>query len=235
VDEVLAVGDAEFQKKCLGKMDEITQKEGRTIIFVSHNMGAIEKLCNKCLLLNDGKIVKAGSSKDVISYYLNKEQNLNSVTTFPIKDKPLGQFTKISIINKNNQPSAQIPISEYFFIEMEYEIYKPIKQKGIFINVSIQGDLLFSSSSGDKEGKYRDYEPGKYVTKVTMPAFLFQVGIIYFNIHLSNRSDGKNFIDYVKDLNFEISDRNNPREAIFGSDYLGRISPLLEYKTEKIS
>ena len=52
VDEVLAVGDAEFQKKCLGKMEEVTKQEGRTILFVSHNMSAIEKLCNRCVLLN---------------------------------------------------------------------------------------------------------------------------------------------------------------------------------------
>jgi lipopolysaccharide transport system ATP-binding protein len=235
VDEVLAVGDAEFQKKCLGKMDEITKEEGRTIIFVSHNMGAIEKLCNKCVLLKNGTVVKTGSPRDVIDYYLNKQQNLSSVTVLPKKDKPLGQFTKISILDKDYQPASRIPISEDFFIELEYEIHQPLKQKAIFINFFIQGELLFISTAGDKDGKYRDYEPGKYLTRVSIPSFLFQVGIIYFSVFLTNRSDGKNFVDSVNDQNLEIIDKNNPKSLIFSNDYVGKISPIFNYETKKIS
>jgi lipopolysaccharide transport system ATP-binding protein len=234
VDEVLAVGDAEFQKKCLGKMDEITKEEGRTIIFVSHNMGAIEKLCNRCILLKNGTAIKTGTSKEVIDYYLNKQQNLSSVVTFPKKDKEFGQFTKISILNKDNEPNAQIPISEHFFIEVEYEITQPIKQKAIFINFFVQGELLFQTSAGDKEGKYFDYEKGKYITRINLPSFLLQVGVIYFDAILTNRSEGKNSIDAVRNINFEIIDKNNPKELIYNNDYVGKISPLLDYETKKI-
>ncbi len=86
VDEVLAVGDAEFQNKCLGKMNEITKKEGRTILFVSHNLGAILSLCDKCVLLEKGAIKKVGKTDDVINEYTEKhlaltgsEQNLDEV------------------------------------------------------------------------------------------------------------------------------------------------------------
>ena len=68
IDEVLAVGDAEFQKKCLGKMDDIAKTEGRTIFFVSHNMSAIEKLCTRCVLLKDGKIEMIGKPQAAIIY-----------------------------------------------------------------------------------------------------------------------------------------------------------------------
>ena len=68
IDEVLAVGDAEFQKLCLNKMDSIS-KEGRTILFVSHNLNSIEKLCNKCILLKDGEIIKTGHTRDVLKAY----------------------------------------------------------------------------------------------------------------------------------------------------------------------
>ncbi|MBU1046174.1 ATP-binding cassette domain-containing protein [Patescibacteria group bacterium] len=74
VDEVLAVGDADFQKKCIGKMDEVTKEEGRTILFVSHDMTSIQKLCKKCVLLRDGKIEMIGETREVISKYLENSQ-----------------------------------------------------------------------------------------------------------------------------------------------------------------
>ena len=71
VDEVLAVGDAEFQKKCLGKMGEVSKGEGRTVLFVSHNMGSIKELCNKCILLKNGVIENISNTADIISEYIN--------------------------------------------------------------------------------------------------------------------------------------------------------------------
>ncbi len=73
IDEVLAVGDAEFQQKCLGKMEEITKKQGRTILFVSHNMVTVEQLCTKCILLSKGKVKMIGNTKDVVNAYLNAQ------------------------------------------------------------------------------------------------------------------------------------------------------------------
>ena len=71
VDEVLAVGDAEFQKKCLGKMGDVSKGEGRTVLFVSHNMGAIQNLCNKAIHLKNGQFVNMGVAKNIVSEYLN--------------------------------------------------------------------------------------------------------------------------------------------------------------------
>ncbi len=77
IDEVLAVGDAEFQKKCLGKMDDITKKEGRTILFVSHNMDAVKKLCPKTILIHEGKIKKIGPTEEIISEYHTSNKGLS--------------------------------------------------------------------------------------------------------------------------------------------------------------
>ena len=74
VDEVLAVGDAEFQEKCLGKMKDVSEKDGRTVLFVSHNMGAIQSLCEKCLLLKNGRVQLIGSISDVVSSYIESEK-----------------------------------------------------------------------------------------------------------------------------------------------------------------
>src|SRR4030095_10077881 len=70
IDEVLAVGDMEFQKKCLGKMEEVSKSDGRTILFVSHNLSFISGLCNSAILLNNGSLVKSGKTSDVVSEYI---------------------------------------------------------------------------------------------------------------------------------------------------------------------
>jgi len=82
VDEVLAVGDSEFQKKCLGKMDDITSKEGRTVLFVSHNMTAIKQLCKRCILLEKGQVIVDGPTDEVVGKYEKK------YLIFPIRPRP---------------------------------------------------------------------------------------------------------------------------------------------------
>ncbi|HFC10783.1 MAG TPA: ABC transporter ATP-binding protein, partial [Candidatus Kaiserbacteria bacterium] len=93
VDEVLAVGDAEFQKKCLGKMDEVTKTAGRTILFVSHNISAVQKLCKRCILLEGGKIKMIGDTQDVVAEYTSfNKQNEWSVKT-PKRKTGVGGIT----------------------------------------------------------------------------------------------------------------------------------------------
>lgn len=111
VDEVLAVGDAEFQKKCLGKMEEVSKKSGRTILFVSHNMGAIQNLCKKTILINHGELEMVGETGKVIDYYLNHNKKFNAVTEYPIHDKSGIKITKIALLDSGRNVSAKNPIS----------------------------------------------------------------------------------------------------------------------------
>ena len=85
VDEVLAVGDAEFQRKCIGRMSDISSKEGRTILFISHNMGAVERLCHKGIYLENGRVLYNGEIRDTIACYLGRvsKQNLVSFQARP--------------------------------------------------------------------------------------------------------------------------------------------------------
>ncbi len=99
IDEVLAVGDAEFQKKCLGKMNEIS-KSGRTVIFVSHDMNAIEQLCNKAIILKKGTLAEQGETCTLISHYLNENKN------FSFNQLPLSE--KVDMIECNFQPAEII-------------------------------------------------------------------------------------------------------------------------------
>lgn len=234
VDEVLAVGDVEFQKKCLGKMEEVTKKDGRTILFVSHNLDAIERLCSRTILLKKGEIVKFGETSEVVNYYLNVDRALNAVTEYPMKSELDGQIMRVSILNKDNIPKAQIPIGEKFSIEIDLEIRKFVEKKIMFLYFFYQGELLLFSTEGDKMGKYKDYEPGKYKIRVEIPAFLFQIGAIFLNIGLKHLSDGRHSVDTVKDISIGIINEKNPRESFQGDSYWGKISTILDYKIEKL-
>ncbi|MEO8637378.1 MAG: ABC transporter ATP-binding protein [Candidatus Taylorbacteria bacterium] len=234
VDEVLAVGDTEFQKKCLGKMEEVTKKEGRTILFVSHNTSAIERLCSKTILLQDGKIKKIGKTADVINYYINSGVATNAINEYQIKDRIDAQITKVSILDKDGTPNAKIPVGENFFIEVDLDVRNKLEKKLIFLHFYYQGDLLLFSTEGDSDGKYKDYEVGKYKTRILIPSFLFQIGTIFLMVSLKNLSEASGYVDMVKDIVIDIKNENNPRKKMQGDDYWGKLSCILKYETRKI-
>ncbi|MFC1623653.1 polysaccharide ABC transporter ATP-binding protein, partial [Patescibacteria group bacterium] len=160
VDEVLAVGDAEFQKKCLGKMDEVTKKAGRTILFVSHNMSAIQKICKRCILLEEGEIKMIGETKDVVNNYLNKNRKSSSQATFkyPVDKNKDAQITKISILDKNDKPTSQLPVSEKFSILVDYQFLRDTKNALLVLMFFSYGEIFLHSSEGDSTGKLTNYK-----------------------------------------------------------------------------
>ena len=120
VDEVLAVGDAQFQKKCLGKMEEVG-KEGRTVVFVSHNMGTINVLCNKCILLKDGQIAKYDATSIVVSQYFSVGARQESIEITPqMRNRGDGtvSFKSCSIFSKTGSPKTAFNIGEDIRLEI---------------------------------------------------------------------------------------------------------------------
>jgi lipopolysaccharide transport system ATP-binding protein len=128
VDEVLAVGDSEFQKKCLGKMNDVSKGEGRTVLFVSHNIRSINELCNHGILLEKGKIISLGEIKNVIDCYENINRNLISIfTPFEIPELKL-RVSNIELIPENN--IAIIP-GERLIIKFQIYAKEDIENIGI--------------------------------------------------------------------------------------------------------
>ncbi|HTB51220.1 MAG TPA: polysaccharide ABC transporter ATP-binding protein [Ferruginibacter sp.] len=118
VDEVLAVGDAEFQKKCLGKMDDVSKKEGRTVLFVSHQMGTISQLCNTSLLLDKGSLIKAGPTSQIIDHYL--QHRADQVEKIERKDGfPGNHFKTIYMADKNLSPKVDYGFEEEIVIKLQ--------------------------------------------------------------------------------------------------------------------
>ena len=136
VDEVLAVGDAAFQKKCLGKMGDVA-KEGRTVLFVSHNMGAINTLCPKGALFENGRLVRFGPSNEIIGNYLG---NIASKLIIIKKGDFVGQLNSCRTINANYETTTIFSVQEKIGIEIQYELFSDRK--------NTMPNYLFSSQDG---------------------------------------------------------------------------------------
>jgi lipopolysaccharide transport system ATP-binding protein len=112
VDEVLAVGDAEFQKKCLGKMGEVSKGEGRTVLFVSHNMAAVSQLCNKSIVVEHGVTVFEGKAKDGIGFYLKSNQSAGNIGFYRNETNEKSCFIGLAITDKNNEIKTEFGFDE---------------------------------------------------------------------------------------------------------------------------
>lgn len=167
IDEVLAVGDAEFQKKCLWKMDEITKKNGRTILFVSHNMGAVKQLCKKTILLKDGQIEMAGETNEVIKNYLDDSSIIkkSKVSLKPDPNKDVC-FTKVWITDINKNLTNNIEVDQDFYIYLEFDVNKPVDniEISICLKNSLGNNIIFSSISDSFNKKLISFGKGNYQT-----------------------------------------------------------------------
>ncbi len=231
VDEVLAVGDAEFQKKCLGKMEEVTQQAGRTIIFVSHNMSAIQSLCKKTLYLKNGRVQAYGDTREIIDKYLGGQSESSAVYEYPHKKQKDAYIQRISLLGADQQPSWRLPISKQAFIKVDFEVLRPIRQSVIYLWVYAGGEILLSASNADADGVLTDFQPGSYSTTIEIPAFLLNVGSYFFDVRI--QQPFVEDFDYHLNIPFEILDQDNPRTDVFRGKNMGKIATQLSFTTNK--
>lgn len=191
VDEVLAVGDAQFQKKCLGKMKEVGD-EGRTVIFVSHSMPTVTSLCSRCILIDKGQVVMSGVPSEVIIHYYTNGNSTTSNIDFSSQGKRIGdefvELVSACIINSNNESSQEIDIREQFKVVMRFRVLQDEKFQGApnFHFKTAAGELAFISGSEPAILEVGVYEaecfiPGNFLNEgayfVGMAVTSIQVGI----------------------------------------------------------
>jgi len=201
VDEVLAVGDTGFQKKCLGKMDEVTKKAGRTILFVSHNMAAIKRLCKRCILLENGRIKMIGETEDLISTYLSpqarSEKMLQPEVSFEDYPQKPAQLLNVAIKNHGGKYSAFLDMAKHFFLEIDF-IIRENRQFYLWfaIHNNREQKMIVHSIFNDGKEDLSFLPPGKYKSIIKIDPFLnednyyFTISINEFNgwrIHSAER------------------------------------------------
>lgn len=236
IDEVLAVGDSQFQKKSLGKMDEVTS-QGRTVLFVSHNMGAVSAFCDRAIYLEAGKVRMIGDVHPVIGAYVSAGHDSMPYKSWELEHAPgndIVRLQSVSIKNQDKQLVNNILTRESFKIEFQYwNLETDAKLSVTVVIINQEGTIVFSSIS-NHETKWhgRPRPKGLYHSTCSVPSVLlspgsYDVTVLICADHYSHCFQEDNV------MQFNIVDSGEVRGDYFGG-YSGVIHPMLEWETGKL-
>ena len=177
VDEVLAVGDAEFQKKAIGKMQDVSKEQGRTVLFVSHNMAAVRTLCKNGLVLRDGEIVFCGSINDAVSHYLYKPSEdikCHKITDFIQEKKTFVDIDYIMINGTNNSETIIQTNQKYIEVNIAGTIKEPLKMDLNLVFRTIEGQAMATFSNPIYNKEAPKLEKGRFELnyEIEVPRFV---------------------------------------------------------------
>jgi homopolymeric O-antigen transport system ATP-binding protein len=217
VDEVLAVGDAQFQRKSLGRMEEVT-REGRTILFVSHNMTAVRKLCPRTILLAGGRVVMDGPTDHVLDYYLDSLGDEGEGGTvaddalercandYRFQSTPVVAGRRISILDAGGRAKTRFRSDEDVFVTIDYDVLETISNLQVIVQLHTEeGELLLRTELHDTASSDAVYvsHPGSYTARCRLPANLFGERRFYVTAYLI--AQDVQHIGYERALHFDVS------------------------------
>jgi len=243
VDEVLAVGDAEFQKKCLGKMGEVAS-EGRTVLFVSHNMGMITSLCPEVMLLEEGELAAQGLASEVVLTYLSRGQVSSFAVDFGRNKRKIGDHLATllegHIEGLDGNPTAEVDIRSPFKVKMRYELHEQVPKPPYpnFHFFDSRGEYVFVSSS--KKYEASGTEPGIYVAECNVPGYLLNNNAYFIGLALTFNHQGTHVSFYEKNA-LTVSIRDPIDETLDdmrsgnSGPIPGPVRPKLDWRIKKIS
>lgn len=189
VDEVLAVGDASFQKKCLGKMSDVAAKQGRTVLFVSHSMPAIMRLCSRAILLDQGRVAMDGPCADVAHRYMNDGKFTGAERIWSADKAPGNEFARllsIRVRNHEGRVASTVEITRSVMLEMEYQVLRP--GRVLIPNLHLyneDGACVFITGDSSFESRRHPKSPGHYHSRVEIPGNFLSEGGHYVSVALS--------------------------------------------------
>lgn len=239
VDEVLAVGDAAFQKKCLGKMSEVSVKEGRTVLFVSHNMPTVMRLCQRAILLSYGAKVQDGACAEVAHCYMNDDKFTGAERCWQELSKaPGNEFARLLGIRARDQNgciTSSIEITQPVILEMDYHVLQP--GRVLIPNLHIyneDGACVFITGDGSLESRRHPKSPGRYRSRVEIPGNFLSEGGHYVSVGLSTVDPVIVHIWERDAVVFHVHD-DASGESVRGDyvgPYPGAVRPKLPWVTE---
>jgi lipopolysaccharide transport system ATP-binding protein len=240
VDEVLAVGDFAFQKKCLGKIHDVATGDGRTILFVSHNMGALAQLCDRGILLEHGSVSKMGSIQDIIKEYFGLEQDRSQAQSrFPIVPEKTSQWISAEVLHEDGMPGTTFECDEPIRIRLRYEVRKPVS--GTFLHFAlftIDGiQVLFSDYRDGDPSIAERLGPGLHTFEIRIPARLLAPTAYTINLAAIKQfgdHQGNHYLDAqsqcgeftVRDLRNSLGDRPGVLGVLLPWEHQHQAEPL---------
>lgn len=235
VDEVLAVGDAQFRRKCLGKMGAVAS-EGRTVLFVSHNLAAINRLCNRCILLDRGQIQLVGNTEPVISRYLSQGEDASGLSQPEAGDKNIAVIHKVGILDDGGRFSADVGADKDFYFWIEYTIYQKLEMAQIAVAVlSIDGNVVFVTANIDTiENEDYTLHPGPYRARIRVPGNFLNVGAYSVNVRIFGQTSGqarRSLASAFHALTFRVEETGSVASKL-ADRRRGVVTPILEWRIE---
>ena len=238
VDEVLAVGDAQFQKKCLGKMSDVS-KEGRTVLFVSHNMTAITRLCARSICFREGRIIVDDDTPMVVHKYLSLDYGTTAYRKWEDLRRAPGNETvklmEMQINNGNDEQCEKVDITKPLDILIKYSVLKDDSMARPFLLCyNDEGVCLFTSTDYFSHWYGKPKAKGTYVSRMTIPENYLAEGNIVVSVGMgTGAGDGTIFFIENSVLSFTVVDLmsgSSARKNNTGA-YPGVIRPILEWDT----
>jgi energy-coupling factor transporter ATP-binding protein EcfA2 len=231
VDEVLAVGDIEFQTKCLGKMSEVSKTAHKTILFVSHNMSAIKTLCNKGLYMQHGTIKLTGDIAPVIENYLSTfiDQENNPYLLCEGLETEEVNVKSIRLLDDKGNVNTFFLSNSEITIEIEYDIKQLSKNTRIIAALRTNDGTMIFETSDVSVLSTSIRTPGKYTSRLKLPANLFNIGRYFLSIVIDKPNERK--LLGPLDISFSITDLMNSQIGIIdGLKPDGIIHPGFEWE-----
>ncbi len=236
MDEVLAVGDAAFQQKCLDKMRDI-RREGRTILFVSHNMPAITRLCKRAILLEAGQVVADGEPHTVVNRYLSSNWKAGAQREWPEDTEAPGdavvRLRRVGVYDERDKPTSVVDIHRPFRIEVSYDVNEAGHVLLPVVELcNEEGTEVFSTHDTNEQWRRRERPPGRYTSAVFVPGNLLAEGSLL--AHISVMSHFPATVLHLRETNavaFQVvdSDEGNTARGDYVGPMPGVVRPLLEW------
>ena len=236
VDEVLAVGDAEFQKKATGKMKEISEGQGRTVLFVSHNMAAINKICNRGILVEQGKIACEGKAQEVVNAYLN--QNIDSGSgVVKLKDgDDMAILEEAGVVNSQGDFSPHLAVDKNFQIKIQFSVKKTLDNAQLAVAITTtDGNVIFVTTNRDTNPQKRCIlAPKTYCATVRIPGDFLNVGTYLVNLRIFTQTHERKrslHASALQILRFTIHETGSIASIL--SDHRGGlVTPIFDWALE---
>jgi lipopolysaccharide transport system ATP-binding protein len=235
VDEVLAVGDAAFQKKCLGKMETVA-REGRTVLFVSHNLGAIQNLCTSCVLLNKGQVVATGDPAKVVNTYVLQGAVPASEFAQPHAPEKTMNLRKVSLSTTDGVPAQEFGYDSAIRVTVEYEVNAPVTNCSVWVGIlTIEQINAFCTSDTDSDAAlFEERPPALYRAVIDIPGKWLNAGMYFLVVGITKYPQLTNF-DRVECASFTIHDTGTPEQVRTGHNRPGILQPFLPWLLAEVN
>ncbi len=231
VDEVLAVGDTIFQKKCLGKMQDIAHEGGRTVLFVSHNMAAVRSLCTRGIVMRRGGIALDGDVESAISLYIQEGDATQSQIHWTAEEgsRPELRFLQACILNPNEAIPVALDCRNPFTLVLDFELWEPLTnlRPGFFLQNN-EGVMICESNDPEWSGKER--KPGHYQVRWTFPAYTINAGRYNVSFYADLPND-RVVIRTGYDLSFSVEDTEG--WGLMAQTFPGVLRPQLRWEERR--